>query len=66
MEARKGFKYVTELPGSEKFVSMINYNDTVYVCTDRSMYMMVDECMVRMDIEISDEQHVVAKDNINN
>ena len=66
MGERKGFKYVTELPGSEKFVSMIPFEGEVFVCTDRSMYKMIDECLVRMDIEITDEQHVVAKDNIIN
>lgn len=59
---RKGFEYVTELPGSEKFVSMITFEGDVYVCTDRSMYKLVDECLERINIEISSKQHCVAKD----
>ena len=66
MEKRKGFRYSTELPGSEKFVLMTYFEGGVFVCTDRSMYKMVDECLVRMDIEITDEQYVVEKDSINN
>ena len=54
-DTKKGFKLVTELPNDESFVSMINYNDTVYVCTNKSMYMMVDECMVKMEIEMEDD-----------
>ena len=56
MEKRKGFKFVTELTGSEYFVSMINYDDTVYVCTNKSMYMLVDECLVKMEIEMEDDE----------
>jgi len=62
-DKRNGFKYVTELPGSEKFVSMIQLKGEVFVCTDRSMYKMVDERLVRMNIEIADEQHVVMKED---
>ena len=62
-DKRKGFKFVTELAGSEHFVSMINYHDTVYVCTDRSMYMMVDECLVKMEIEMEDSEVNEAYDD---
>ena len=60
-ERRKGFKYVTELPGAEKFVSMIQSGNNVYVCTDRSIYKMVGERLTRMDIQISDEEYIIDK-----
>lgn len=62
MEKRKGFRFVTELPGAEKFVSMIEFKGDVYVCTDRSMYKMVGECLERMNIQISDNEYVVQKE----
>ena len=61
-DKRKGFKFVTELAGDEYFVSMITYNDTVYVCTNKSMYMLVDECMVKMEIEMEDTEAHEAYD----
>ena len=65
MEKRKGYRYVTELPGAEKFVSMIEFLGDVYVCTDRSMYKMIDEALVKMDIQISDDEYVVKQERSN-
>ena len=61
-DKREGFKFVKALTGDEYFVSMINYNDTVYVCTNKSMYMLVDECMVKMEIEMEDTEAHEAYD----
>ena len=54
-DKRKGFKFVTELAGSEQFVSMIEFDGDVFVCTNKSMYKLVDECLMNMEIEMEDD-----------
>ena len=63
-DKRDGFKFVTALSGDEHFVSMINYNGTVYVCTNKSMYKLVDECMVKMEIEMEDNDIELIDDEV--
>ena len=55
MERRQGYKYVTALPGAEKFVSMIEFEGQVFVLTDCSMYQMIDECLVKVNIQMKDD-----------
>ena len=52
MEKRKSFKYVKVLPDDEYFVSMIEYAGTLFTCTNKAMYQLVDECMVKVNIEV--------------
>lgn len=55
METRQGYKRVTTLPGDETFVSMIEFQGDIFVLTDGSMYKMIDECLVKQDIQIVDD-----------
>ena len=61
---RKGFKVVKDLTGDEYFVSMINYDDTIYVCTNNSMYILADECLTKMEIEMEDDDVELIGDEV--
>ena len=43
VKRRPGFKYVGECPAGERIVSMIEFNNTIYVATNKTVFVMRDE-----------------------
>lgn len=50
VKKREGTKLIKEFPENEKAVGIVKFNNTIYVATERRVYMMIEDKLIPIEI----------------